>query len=264
MNLAESGRLLARYLDGEMSPDERRRFMDVILADQDLYNAFAEESILAEMLEDAEFQAKVNAVLQPPPSVWERTGLFFRSLSAGWRVLIVAAMAAILLVPSVAIYRAKQHPQAVVARKEAPPRQPAPVNSPATPTPPGPAVSNGARSGILTSALATLTLVPKVRGTDKPGNVLALRQQPNVRLNMGFEKGHYASYRVVLASPDTGFKKEFDNLQPYRRRDGGFRLVLQVPSSLLPNGDYTVTIYGLSAAGAADLDGYSFSITRSK
>ena len=116
MNRAEAGRLLTRYLDGELSPDERRQLMDAILSDQDLYNAFAEELILAEMLEDTGFRAKVNAAVQPAPGVKERIVGFFRNLNASWRVAIMPAAAALVLVSSVLLYRAKHHEEGVVAR----------------------------------------------------------------------------------------------------------------------------------------------------
>lgn len=61
MNRLESVRLLTRYLDGVLPPDERARLIDVALSDQDIYNALAEEAILAEMLEDPEFRARVEA-----------------------------------------------------------------------------------------------------------------------------------------------------------------------------------------------------------
>jgi hypothetical protein len=274
MKPSEAGHWLARYLAGAMSADERRRFMDVVLSDQDLYNAFAEESILAEMLKDPGFRAKVNAALQPAPGVWGRVVFFFRNLSAGWRVVIVAAATALLLVPSLFIYNARQHEQPVVARGGAPkqlaPRQPArpanpaPVTPSVVPKPEEPVARSVAHSGILTTALATLTLTPISRDTDKPGNVLTLARESSVRLNIDLGSEHYASYSVVLASPDTRFEKEFDKLQPHRRSNGVRRVALQFPSDWLQNGVYTVRVLGQGASGPENVAGYSFSVNRRK
>lgn len=272
MNRAEAGRLLARYLDGELSNDERHQFMDAILSDQDLYNAFAEELILAEMLEETRFRAKVNAVVQPEPGVRERIAGFFRRLNAGWRVAIVPAAAVLLLVSGIVLYRAKHYKEDVVARGGAPTRQPAPYQletptspAPVNPTTQEPAVRSESPSEDGASALATLLLMPGERGLGEGTNVLRLRNQRNVRLLINLGKDFHVSYRAVLASPDMRFSRNFDNLLPHHRRRGGRQLELQFPSSLVHAGDYTVTVFGLTSGGTAEpAGGYGLLVKQEK
>jgi hypothetical protein len=272
VNRPEAGRLLMRYRDGELSPDERRQLMDVILSDQNLYNAFAEELILAEMLEDAGFRAKVNAAVQPVPGVRGRLAMFFRDLNAGWRRAGVLAAVALVLGSSVVLYRAKHHEEDVVARggvpaKQSVPRQPeTPANpAPVNPATQEPAVKGESRFETDAAALATLLLVPSERGLGEGKNVLQLRNQRTVQLLINLGEDSRAYYRAVLASADMRFSRNFDNLRPHRDRGGARQLALKFPSSLLRAGDYTVTIYGLTSAGTREIaGGYSLSVEQEK
>jgi hypothetical protein len=246
--------------------------MDVILSDQNLYNAFAEELILAEMLDDKGFRANVNAAFQPVPGIRGRIAGFFRSLNAGWRRAGALAAVALVLVSSVVLYRAKHHEEEVVTRGGVRPGQSLP-HQPETPSRPRPAnptirepiVKSEPHSQGGASELATLVLIPSVRGLGEGKNVLRIRNQRTARLLINLEEDSLEPYRAVLASTDVRFSRAFDNLRPNRTRGGTRQLALNFPSSLLGTGGYTVTIYRLSSAGTAEpAGGYSFSVKHEK
>jgi len=96
--------------------------MEAVASDQDLYNAFAEETLLAEMLRDPEFRAKVGGAVEGRPKHLGHLWAFMRGLSAGWRLAAAAAVAALLLITVTAVYRAKRPTEGGVAKRTAPQR----------------------------------------------------------------------------------------------------------------------------------------------
>lgn len=88
MNRVEAERLLPRYFSGELTEDERRALMEAVLTDQDIYDAFAEEQVLAELLKDAAFRGEVKAVVAPKKSgiVWKL------AIAAGFVVVLLSVV----------------------------------------------------------------------------------------------------------------------------------------------------------------------------
>ena len=248
MNHAEAGRLLARYLEDELPADERRQLMDTILSDQDLYNAFAEELLLAEALKDPGFRAKVNAAVQPASGGIARLAAFLGNLNTGWR-LAGAALAAALALMSVVLIRTNRNTPETVAQGG----RPAAATYPKT-----------TREATPAPAVLTLLLAPGVRDAGGAKNTIEPAGLETLRLAMSPGEGSYVSYRAVLQTADLRFRREFEGLKP-QGSGGGRQLVLEIPPGLLQAGDYTVQIFGLTPAGTAEpAAGYSFSVMPKK
>ncbi len=272
MNRVEAGRLLASYFDGELSPDERRQVMNAILSDQELYNAFAEELILREMLENPEFHAKVDAVVNPGVrGAWHITDSF-RALTSVWRVAGVAVAVALVLLSVVVLHRAGRGGKDIVARSGVPhatveseqpktTRSPAPMHAPAE----QPTVKREppTRTGVPT--VLTLFLMPGERGAGAGNTLVLLPGIRKIRLLIDLDEDSYGAYWALVESPDIGFKQEFHDLRPHPGLDGNRRIVIEIPSSALRPGDYTVSILALNADGGREsAGGYTFSVVRRK
>jgi hypothetical protein len=237
MNRTEASRLLTRYVDGDLSAGELRQFMDAVRSDQDLYNAFAEEAVLAQMLEDPAFEAEVRAAVEPAPRGIARIAAFFRNLNPGWQ-LAGAALVVTLALVSVLLFRASRHAENIAARGagQAAQEVPAPLS---------------------------LLLVPGVRGAGEVKNAITPAAHQAVRLFMDPGEGSYAAYRIMVESANPKFQREFTGLKP--RAGGGRQLVLEIPPGVLQPGDYTVSVFGLTPAGGVEpTTGYSFSVAQKK
>jgi len=238
MNRAEGGRLLARYFDGDLPAEEQRQLFEALASDQELYNAFAEEALLAEMLRDPGFRAKVAAAVQPRVG---RSLPFLRGWHARWQ--LAGAMALILLlVSALYFYRANHRAEGNLAKGGAPPAAERPI-----------------------PAMLTVVLLPTERSQSGGVHQVVLGDQQTVRLEMDPGAGSYSSYRATLVSLDTTMQRDFDGLKSGPGEGGLNRLAVELPSHMLPSGDYTLTVSGVTTAGAVEpVAGYSFSIMRKR
>jgi hypothetical protein len=233
---AEAGQLLSRYFHGDLSSAEQEQLKDAFLSDQDLFNAFAEEAILTELLGDVGFRAKVNSAVQPQPKGVARLARSLQSLPAGWRWAGAAAMAASVLLVAVVLYRGSPHPNET------------------------PSASAAAHEP--TPAVLTVLLVPTERNAGAPK--IMIGDYRTVRLRMNVPEGNFATYRALLKAADGPFHREFGGLLPDGGPSGERQLELEFPASLLPAGDYTLEVFGVTSAGAEPVAGYGFSVARKK
>jgi hypothetical protein len=223
MNWAEAEQL-TRYIQGELSPDERAQLTEALLSDQDLFNAFAEEAIFAEFLRDANFRAEVNAAIHAPPSAAARIAAFLGSLGARWRWTGAVAMVVLVLLTAVILYRSRP-------------------NSAQQPIP----------------AVLTVLLTPTERGAAAPK--IAVGNYQTVRLRVNVLGGSYATYRAVLRSADGGFQREFTGMLARSDAAGARLLEMEIPGALLSVGDYSLEVFGVMQAGGAEpAAGYGFSV----
>ena len=120
---------------------------------------------------------------------------------------------------------------------------------------PGPSAGRGVLSFILLPDLAT-------RGREAGITTLSL-PSPSARAQLHLDtevaSDHlYESYRVVIKNSDGSQIWGADNLQ---LRAPGQPVIVNPPAGLLQRGDYRITLYGKTTAGAAeDIDDYSFRV----
>ncbi len=230
MTRAEAGQLLTRYFQGELSPGEQAQLTDALLSDQDLFNAFAEEAIFAELLAGTDFRAKVSAAVQPQPTGIARIAGFLKSLDAGWRWAGATALAALALLAMI-LYRGAPH--------------------------------TGITPSASMPAVLTVLLTPTERGAAAP--TIVIGNYKTVQLQIEVPEGSYTAYRAVLKAVDGPFQQEFRDLLPHPSPAGARQLELKFPAALLSAGDYTLEVLGVTQAGAAEpAAGYGFSIVRKK
>jgi hypothetical protein len=107
-------KLLGGYAAGTLTPEERRALFDAAFADQDLFDALADEEALREVLADPACRERVRLALAEPP----RT-IFWWRRPAVWALAATAAAAVVL---TVAVVRTKPTPvpqQIAMAKKPA-------------------------------------------------------------------------------------------------------------------------------------------------
>ncbi len=246
---------IAAYHAGELNPEERRKVFAEILADQDLYNAFAEQQIVSELLSDPILVREVSAGAQQT----KYAGWRWPKLSWLWRC--AAASVAVLL--GLAVHRYFQagipHPQ-IAQYKSAGKGKLGPTSTAANhggrgvapqPPPQDASTNNG--------DLLALVLAPTPRGGGLE-NVLSLK--PSVRtvlLQAPLEVRANGVYSVALSSADGKNIRTFSGVRPVER-DRKF-IALQIPARLLTAGDYALIISTNDEQGRKQsVGGYSFRV----
>jgi hypothetical protein len=106
----------------------------------------------------------------------------------------------------------------------------------------------------------TVLLTPTERDAVAPK--IAIGNYKIVRLRIKVPEGYYESYRAILKADDRTFQREFTGLSAIPGHAGVPQLQVEIPSSLLPPGEYTLEVSGVTSAGGAEpAEGYGFSVT---
>lgn len=132
MKRAEAEKLLGGYATGTLTEAERRVLFEAALADQKLFDALADEEALRELLADARVRRRLlEALAEPEAGLWERLLGWWRRPWA-WGVAGTVAVAALVVVLLLPVYRTTKRPAVLeVAQKLEPPA--APVSPPSAP-----------------------------------------------------------------------------------------------------------------------------------
>lgn len=226
MNRLEAERLLSLYSSGELTEDQRRTLMEAVLTDQDIYNAFAEEQVLSELLNDANFRREVKVVVAPK-----------RSAFAGWKIAIAVA-ALVFLVLFAGLLRRSMRSEKTVARGSVPA---------VTLTPQKPDV-------------IALLLLPAERASGVENILRFPPGRHTIQLQVDLEDDAYPQYEAVL---ETAGRKPVPACGGLRtqRTPGSGRLVIELSCDSLAAGAYTVTIFGLRETGPRESAGaYTFRV----
>ena len=109
---------------------------------------------------------------------------------------------------------------------------------------------------------------PRVRllagGGRAPGDPQTLRVPPGTELaelQLDLERDDHPRYRAVLQTAEGRPVATRSDLESRRDAAGEGIVVLRLPASDLPTGDYVVRLTGLTASGAAEpVDAYSFTV----
>ena len=96
---------MPQYFRGELSSAERDDFIQAVLQDQDLYNVFAEEQLLRQLVNDPEFRARLNAAVLPGVGRGRKLMQIFGSRPARWRFALVALALILVVSPFLLINR---------------------------------------------------------------------------------------------------------------------------------------------------------------
>jgi hypothetical protein len=98
------------------------------------------------------------------------------------------------------------------------------------------------------------------RGGDKANQVLIRAGARRVMLQLVLEQDSYSSYRVTVKNANQQPVLNRSNLKPRQTAEGN-SLMIGVPVSSLPMGDYVITVQGVKAAGQVKrLDAYQFRV----
>jgi hypothetical protein len=224
MNRVEAERLLSLHSSGELTEDQRRTLMEAVLSDQDIYNAFAEEQVLSELLEDANFRRDVKVIVAPKPSAL-----------AGWKIAGAVA-ALVFLVLFAGLLRRSMRSEKTVPRGGVP-----------AVTSPQPEV-------------IALLLLPAERASGVENTLRFPPGQHTIQLEVDLEEDAYPQYQAVL---ETAARKPVPVCGGLRtqRTPGSTRLVIELSCGSLAPGVYTVTIFGLPESGPRESAGaYTFRV----
>jgi hypothetical protein len=225
MNRVEAERLLSLYSSGELTEDQRRTLMEAVLTDQDIYNAFAEEQVLSELLNDANFRRQVKVIVAPK-----------RSVFASWKIAI--AVAALVLVLFAGLLRRSMRSEKTVARGSVP----------AVTVPPQ------------TPEVIALLLLPGERASGVENILRFPPGRHTIQLQVDLEGDAYPQYEAMLQTVGRKPVPACGALQT-QRTPGSSRLVIELNCDSLATGVYTVTIFGLRETGKRESAGaYTFRV----
>lgn len=109
----EQDLLVQRFLDQELTPDERVAFLQAVDADPDLRRRWlnlemvvAEAAQLPKIMPSARFLSQVKAVAAPKPSLWRRVrGALTVSHTLEWNLVGAMAAACLIIVAGVGVLR---------------------------------------------------------------------------------------------------------------------------------------------------------------
>jgi hypothetical protein len=202
---SEVERLMPQYFRGELSSAERDEFIQAVLEDQDLYNAFAEEEILKQLMSDPEIRARIDTATLPAVGSGRKLLQILAPVSPKWRLAMAALVLLLIIFPVILINRFGGSP-------------PLSVRS------------------------ISLLLMPAERGSSS-GAILRLPPQNHVIVLTVRVNGEWqGTYSAVLDGPRRR-EMAWKGLRPEPGLNGIQNVTLRFLSNLLTPGNYTLTLY---------------------
>lgn len=267
MNPKEAERLMELYLSGELSGAERSAFADALLEDQDLYNIFAEEQILSELLSTPEVQARAKLMCTPQP--YSRGSKSFPRFN--WRWAIASAALMLSLVAAMFLSTSRQGRRTGAGGAAALAQQGANTKGEAPSFKTGPEVAQNApgRDKVLKeptsktrlAPLITLMLVPTERSPGSGNRIVLPHEVRTIVLIADIDTPPPGNLSAILAAPGRGAIGRFDNLRVQALSSELQRVRVPFSSNLLAPGEYTLTFYGATDKAHSDsVAEYSFSV----
>ncbi len=110
MKRAEAEKLLGGYATGTLTEAERRALFKGALADQELFNALADEEALRELLADPQVRRRLVAALAEREAGWWERLLGWWQRPWAWGVAGSMAVAALLVVMLLPVYQTTKRP----------------------------------------------------------------------------------------------------------------------------------------------------------
>ena len=222
MNRSEAEKLIPQYFRGELSAREREELVRAVLEDQDLYNAFAEQQVPSELLDDTEVRARIDRTLRPSVSQSRRLVRALVDLQPKWRFALVAFVLVCVASSLLVIRR---------------------FGATSTPIPP-----------------IALTLTPLERGSGS-AEILRVPPGNHVVVLTALVNGEFSgTYSAVIDGPGRG-EIDFKGLRPDSGPPGFRSVAIHIPSNRLTPGNYTLTLYASDDGSRSNpVAGYIFSV----
>jgi hypothetical protein len=276
----EALRLLAAHRRGDLTEAERTQLADFLLADQDLFDAFAAEQLLANALEDKTFRHHVMDALGSRDAGWKafRLNWMGQVRRGGW-VLTGATVGILAISVSAVLFFLHRQTKSDVAGLRRPEIQEGHNQKPKTgqgvdgktasmaasrtsatnKTTQGPLripVSPGSSDSVL-----GVLLVPSIR-SEGAGNVIKpTRATKGIRLESEVSVNSFAEYSIAIQTSEGRPIRDWTGVKPEPLPGGKARVSIEVPASVLPSGDYVLYLYGVGPDSKKELvDGLSFLI----
>jgi hypothetical protein len=258
----EALRLLAAHGRGALTDAQRAQLADYLLADQDLFGAFAEEQLLSEALEDKTFRRSVMAALAQRNG-W---GKAFRLrwigyMPRGWALgaatlgLLAVSVGAVLFLIGRGTKTQMAGLKLPEIRESGNSQSPKPTN--AAEAPRGTPVVPDSSDHVL-----AILLAPSVRSAGVGNTIRLTRAAKRIRLQADVGMNDFAEYVIEIQTAEGRPIREWTGIMPGRSPgDKGRRVSIEAPSSVLPAGDYILNLFGVEPDGKKELvDGFSFHV----
>jgi hypothetical protein len=214
---------MPQYFRGELSSAERAEFIQAVLEDQDLYNAFAEEEILKQLMRDREIRARIDAATLPTVGRGRKLLQTLAPVSLKWRLAMAALVLLLIISPVILINRF---------------------------------------AGTVPSTLPSvpLLLMPAERGSSS-GAILRLPPQNHeIVLTVRMSGEWQGAYSAVLDGPRRG-EMAWKGLHSEPGPNGFQNITIRLFSNLLTPGNYTLTLYTSDDGfGSKAVANYVFSV----
>lgn len=285
-------RRMTAYLLGRLPEAERARLEDEYFAsdtkyeelnalETDLVDAFVHgrlshgdrEQFEARCLRSGRLRERVAFARQlagtprvpAAPALAEPRRWWRRAPAGGWWPAPAVGVAAALLVVGIGfawwLFPPPGGPAPTQARQE-PTYLPARQSTPAPPTPAPSSRPEPARPEAETGGVFALILVPGSLRSLGDGATLSVPAGANdVRIRVDHEGASYAVYRAVLRTPEGREVWSESALKPIR--PGSSAVEINVPTSVLTPGDYTLTLSaGAAPSAMQDVADYTFRVSR--
>jgi hypothetical protein len=199
-------KLMPQYFRGELASPERDEFIQAVLEDQELYNSFAEQAILKQLMSDPDIRARIEREGLAAPGQRRRWFHIFRPVPMKWRFAMAVLVLAFVISPLVLIDRFT-----------------------------GKAPS--------TSSSISLFLFPAERGSSADTPILHLPPQNRaVILNAPVSREWSGTYSAVLDGPSRA-EMAWKGLRSAPGSNGSEDVTVRFSSNLLGPGNYTLTLY---------------------
>jgi hypothetical protein len=299
----ENNDLLVRYLLGDLSEAERERVEEEYFVNQEAWDALgaAENDLIdsyvcgglppnrREQFEKhflasprkrkrVEFAFTLmsptvrETMAEPAGALWKPEGLF---LPAWQRALRLASVMAGLAMAAVVIWLAVQNlrlREDIGKMRSQQAELQLQIQTLQRQTARGKETGNGSGTGTAELPLAQLPTVSLLmapgllrnNGSSPQGHVLPVPAIPSsVVLVLYLERDEYLGYDVVLRTAEGKQVRHVEGLNSQPVQQGGKAVAVNLPSQILRNGDYVVTLSGKNAQGKEQVvDSYSFTVVR--
>lgn len=269
MTRSEAQALLPRYFRGELSGEQRRDFVRLVLSDQRLYNDFAEQQLLTELLQDLPTRRELITAVSAVPRRW-KIQEYIRAHIWTFRLALAFAVTALILIAVLIGYRAGRQPvpTAPLYRSAETASAPAVANTGPQDDHSQPDQSGAPAPGTLarppraeSEAVLRFPLLPMQRG-DGASNRLVIPKDVHAVLFVSAVDARISDpYTAILESADGMHIKTFDGIRPQSGKAGSRQVMLKVASDLLRPGNYLITLYTADDTSRSHpVKGYSFSV----
>jgi len=260
--LALEEELADSYVRGALSEPRHMRVQALFFDSAEDRGRMAFSRALCHWIDERGEKREEVSVVPQGPSLWQRAGAIFAAHTSALQFAF-AALALIAIVTALVWWRAAPNlPKPELQAKHAEPRTESqiPQHSSSQLAQSQPSYRHRSGSTAVTPVVA-FTLIPGTRDVGSPGNTIAVPAVPaTIRLKMDVASIDYATYRATIQPAGAASGPSF---LAHRLGDRSSIMYVDVPSSALRSGDYSIELEGIGQNGANEVvAGYSFRVER--